>query len=143
MEVLEIVDPRDPLEKATRDQLVSYAHDNGQIDIVEQMPAILIRKLLRQRGLTKIPVPDRKLGMGPDPYGAAAENPDIPVMNADDALIEQFKTIKDNPLPYVETDPDKMSMTELRKACKAKGIKMARTDNLHTLRDKLRVENAA
>lgn len=136
MQLLRTEDPRDPLQKATRDELVDFAKLQGWIDINEQMPKPLIIRKLREKGISRIPIPDRPLGAfkGKDSYGIIAEQPDAPTVNADDALIEQYEATKDEP---VAKTPDEMTMGELRKACKARGIKMVRTDNLETLRAKL------
>lgn len=144
MELLRTEDPRDPLEKATRDELVAYAHSKGQIDIVEQMPAVLIRKLLKSRGLTDIKIPDRQLGGFNDAnsYGLVAEKSDAPSVNAEEAMIAQWQQRKDDPVEAEPVSVDDMPMGQLRAECKRRGIKMARTDNMEALRDKLRGQAA-
>lgn len=135
-------DPRDNLEKANRDQLFDFAHENGVREITEDMPAILMRKLLRAKGIVNIKIPNVMLGAPP---GATITNDAAPEkdgvqVNAEDDLERQWKEQASAP---VETDPDKMTMQELRKACKARGIHMDRTDNLAKLREKLRGDQAA
>ena len=135
MQLLTIEDPRDNLQKATRWELIDFAKANG-IDIPGDAPAIYTMKVLRSRGLTNIKIPNRPLGMNAGAGEvmtdeAFGEGADATVVNADDDLIRQFESQK------AETDVSKMLMPDLRKACKARGIKMARTDNLKTLREKL------
>lgn len=137
MQLLTIEDPRDNLQKATRWELIDYAKANG-IDVPGDAPAIYTMKVLRSRGLTNIKIPHRPLGMNAGAGdvmtdAALGEGADVTVANADDDFIRQFEAQKQE-----ETDIDKMLMPQLRMACKAKGIKMARTDNLKTLREKLR-----
>lgn len=134
-----ITDPRDSLEKATRYELVEFANANGMKDVSEAMPAILIRRKLRAAGLTNIKVPPRLLGIV---GGEMISDDRVPPtdkkvveVDADDDLARQFE--------QEQTDPSKMSMNELRAACKERGIKMDRTDNTQSLRDKLRGSNAA
>lgn len=47
-------DPRSALEKARRGELVVFARQNNIDDIDPGMPATLMRKILRQRGVTNI-----------------------------------------------------------------------------------------
>ncbi len=43
-------------------ELYRFARDNGIADIVEAMPADVMRQILRNKGITSIAVPDRQLG---------------------------------------------------------------------------------
>src|SRR6185437_5733367 len=134
MQLLTNVDPRDNLQKATRWELIDYARANG-VDVPADAPAIYTMKVLRSRGLTNIKIPDRPLGLyanGPETTAPQVESEtEINTASADDDLIRQYEQEKKQP-PVSE-----MSMTELRHACKVKGIKMDRTDNKQTLKDKL------
>ena len=136
MQLLKIDDPRSALERARRPELVRFARSHGLSDITEAMPANLIRKRLRAKGLTNIQVPVRPLGnYVPQSIDEAV---DVPSVDADDILERDFTNEQHN----VEKPIDQMNMKELRAGCRAKGIKMVRTDNLDTLRDKLRGQNA-
>lgn len=132
-----IDDPRDTLERASRDELFFFAQSRGVSEIEQNMPAILMRKILRQKGLYAINIPNRPLGANP---GVLAPDPQeqIPQMNADEALEEQWRQSKTE-----AKDVSKMGMGELRSECKRRGIKMARTDNLASLRAKLSGETTA
>lgn len=142
MQILRTEDPRDPLQKATRDELVDFAKLRGWIDINEQMPKPLIIRKLKEKGVGSIPIPDRPLGgfKTKDSYGIEAEQPEVPTVDADEALIKQWEATKDEP---IAKSPDEMSIQELRRTLKAMGVTTARTDNLATLREKLRGQNAA
>lgn len=130
MQILRRDDPRDKLEKATRDELVDFAHINGQMDISEQMPKTVIVEMLRSRGLTNISIPERVLGeyVHRDQYGILDRAPAPP----------QEKT-----KPAASSDPDKMSIQELRAECRRLKIKLERTDNIPRLREKLRGQAAS
>lgn len=125
-----LVDPRDILTKASRYELCAFAQANGVIEIdygsdmtLEEMIAIL-----RNRGLTNITLPERPLGV---------YKPVVLGLN---------QQIAEKPAPAAPAVPEKplnkMDMNELRAACKARGIKMERTDNMRSLREKLG-QNAA
>lgn len=62
MKVLSSTDPRDNLERARRRELVKFAEVNGIREVVSEMPATLMRKILRARGLTQIAVQPTRLG---------------------------------------------------------------------------------
>ncbi len=121
-------DPRDNLGKATRYELCQAAKHHGITEFnygtdditLEDMIAIL-----RRHGIRDITIPNRILG----DYRPT-------VINAESVKSEKV----------VAAEPAKaasdMSMTELRSECKKRGIKMARTDNMTTLREKLE-QNAA
>jgi hypothetical protein len=98
-------DPRSPLEKARRVELLAYAKDNGIDAVRHDMPAPLIRKILIANNCTNIPVPPRQLGaigrtvvaptmVTKEGINRARENPQLAQseqtvvgeVNADDAL---------------------------------------------------------
>ena len=131
MQLLQRIDHRSPLQKATRDELVAYAVREGQVDIHEQMTKPEIIEKLTARGLTNIKIHDRPLG--------------VPHTVADYGLIDD-PAPKSSPKTTVlltPTDPERMSIQQLRVECRRLGIKMERTDNLKTLKDKIRGQNAA
>ncbi len=205
MQLLTTQDPRDNLEKARLGELVTFAKANRVSGIDPAMPAILIRRILRNKGLIDIDVPVRPLGQTADARGSSgpstAENtvemladddlmhqwrreqgvepilPAAPVANghahdypnqvdrmreeAEHAIREGQATLKrleaervyikellpgatQDPAPEPKKTPiDIMKMPELRKACKAAGIKMKRTDKMLDLRAKLNGENTS
>lgn len=138
MNLLSITDPRDNLEKANRDELERFAREKGVTEIKYEMPAILMRKILRSKGLVKIDVPPRPLGFyeGGRNYGGEAVSDSQLTSNAqihaDDALEQGWKQEQEK----VKTT-DEMGIRELRSECKRRGIKMSRRDNMQALRDKL------
>jgi hypothetical protein len=146
-----IEDPRDSLGKATRDELWDFAKVKGAIpDMVSYLskfewtsdqgfrqrtiPFVAsqatatkeeMENYLRNRGMVNVPVAIRCMGR---PTGQFVEG----------------NTLMDQPSPVPVAEPaeatsvDKMSIQELRQECRSRGIKMARTDNIAKLRDKLR-----
>lgn len=136
-----VEDPRDRLEKATRLELWRFAQENGVNEITPEMPAMLMRPILRRRGLTNISVPRRELG---SPRGSAVSNNSTVAASQADATADlarqwqQEKIRKED-----EKATEEMSFMDLRKALKAKGVKFSRRDNMQTLREKWRGENAA
>ena len=130
-----IDDPRDALAKARRYELLKFAKANGVSEITEAMPAILMRKILRGRGLTRIAIPPRNLGQMNQSRSAEAapvSGDQVPEIDADADLARQFGQMAPAPKPGAE-----MSINELRAAVKAKGLKIARTDTMESLRAKL------
>ena len=131
-QLLRIDDPRDKLEKATRDELYDFARAQGVTDITEDMPAILMRRILRSKGKTNIDIPNRPLGSNPGvvaPPDKAQDVVAVPEITAEEDLMRQYQAAK--------VAPAEMTMGQMRAECKRRGIKMARTDNMDTLRAKL------
>lgn len=131
-----IDDPRDALAKARRYELLKFAKANGISEITESMPAILMRKILRGRGLTRIAIPPRILGQVNQSRSAEAapvSSDQVPEIDAEADLARQFgQAAVTTPKPVAE-----MSINDLRAAVKAKGLKIARTDTMESLRAKL------
>lgn len=133
-----IEDPRDALDKARRIELFRFARAHGLKDVVETMPAILMRRILRERGLTNIKIPPRPLGAmnqaNPLPPNIPGGVEKVVEMDAEADLMRQYEATKTAP-------PSKpirmMDINELRRECQRRGIKMGRRDNLLTLREKL------
>jgi len=177
-----IIDPRDNLEKARRCELEHYARANGVGEIDPNMPAQLMRRILRAKGLTQIAVPNRPLGavnarpLLPDPTQAARGEADgataseaVAEIAAEDDLARQWKlnssplpkgslvssplpkgSLVSSPLPKgardygtAEKSIEDMSFAELRAACKARGVRVARTDKASDLRGKLSGQDTA
>lgn len=159
-----VEDPRDALQKARRMELFRFAQKNGVKEIIHQMPADLMRKILRSKGLTNIPIPHRVLGQ-PEPRGHQAipsangkrevEAENVVEVDADDHLERQFLAQQASPpepapvkklqapLPakqeaWKEKPVARMTINDLRWACKAKGIKLDRRDNMTSLGEKLK-----
>lgn len=132
-----IDDPRDALEKARLPELLKFAADNGvEIPAQFQDKAIIIRQLLRQRGLTRIKIPARVLGM---PNAGDPVVPDGPVneVNFAEDLMRQVMAAPAPPPPAPPARSGVSEIAELRKECKRRGIKTARTDKLADLRARL------
>jgi hypothetical protein len=167
MEVLrqEQDDPRDNLEKLLPDELYFFAKSTGITDINRAEPAMLMRKKLRDRGFVDVPLPQpRILGQPTDwknEWSTGSKEDPRPSITADQLLQKQWEEQQkqkwmESPtvFPSAEkfsteqivgslieqklVDVDNFDIKQLRKLCKSRGIKMARTDNLKTLREKLR-----
>jgi hypothetical protein len=158
IQLLKITDPRDNLEKARRRELVAFAHANGLKEINDEMPAILIRRILRRRGLTQITIPKRVLGSTAGPVAdavvdAAVEGPKI---DMEDDLARQYGLDPNRltsaseaeqappPKPKPDLPPRPLiERTRLMRLAKARGIKCGRKDTLQTLKEKLGGQIAA
>ena len=128
-----IEDPRDALAKAHRYELYKFAQHSGVNEITHDMPASIMRKILRGRGFTRINIPARPLGAqnqgaGMEPGAKGVE------VNADDDLMRQWLQQK----KPVAKSPDEMGLSELRKECTRLNIKMIRGDNTLSLREKIK-----
>jgi hypothetical protein len=126
-----IEDPRDNLEKAHRLELVRFAHAQGVSDVNENMPAMLIRRVLRMKGLTRITIPPRSLGQQSQPGSVPTTDQKVPEVNAEDDLMRQFKA-QSQP-----TTLPNLGINELRAKCKELGIKLTRKDNMISMRAKI------
>lgn len=132
-----IDDPRDALAKATRGELVKFAKAKGLYpEIINgDMPAILIRKKLRERGMTNIVIPNRILGQPSRPAGMSdgghVETPNAVEADAEADLERQWAQQAAKAVAPAAT------MKDLRAACKERGIKVDRTDNMESLKAKL------
>lgn len=139
-----IDDPRDSLDKARLPELLKFAADQG-VEIPKQFQdkAIIIRQILRQRGLTRINIPNRVLG---NPYANDAIVPDGPkqeinmaedlmrqVMAGDAQVVPVHPSFKED-IEKAKTVP---VIVELRRECKARGIPFDRKDKAADLRAKL------
>lgn len=133
-----IDDPRSNLERARRTELVAYAQANGMTDIHENVPAIIIRRRLIERGLTRVPVQAQTLGM---PAGAGSSLPpaDGPVteVDAEADLERQYAMQAAAPVSAPVKNPNLMGINELRAECKRLKIKLSRRDNMTTMKAKI------
>jgi hypothetical protein len=142
-----IDDPRDALERARRPELTAYARANGINTIsigeravrVDEAPAILVRQVLRDRRLTRIPIARKMLG-APEGRAAAMAPPDaFPAANEVDAtadLARQFAAAPSSPLPK-RKPASQMTINELGAEMKRLKIKRDRRDNMITMRAKI------
>lgn len=145
MQLNRIDDPRDSLSKARRSELIAYARANGVKEIDPNMPAILMREILRGKGLTRIKIPNRPLGA----IGQTGALPDHPLTSGVEAdatadLARQWAQ-QSAPAPAAPAAApatsarDKpladMGINELRKVCQDLGIKLGRTDNMKSMRE--------
>lgn len=135
MQLLKVEDPRDSLMKASRYELcqVAQAHGVSEIKYESELGLEDMVKILRNKGISSITIPDRPLGLY-KPVVLGLDGP--PLSQKTEPVVQEKPAAVDIPI-------EQMGMRELRSACKARGIKMERTDNLDKLRAKLRGENAA
>lgn len=142
MQLLRQTDPRDTLQRARKSELLAFAKHHHIGDVNEDMPAEIIRQVLRQKNFTKIGVPNRILGTPELAQREARvtpsrpsddQNANVPQVSAVDDLMRQYKASK---------SLDDMTITDLRKLCKERGIAMQRRDNMKTLKAKLSGKDA-
>lgn len=137
MQLNRIDDPRDPLSKARRSELVKYARANGIKEIDPDMPALLMRDILRRRGLTRPPIPNRPLGAqvqnGLPAIAAGAQQGGVEA----DALADLARQYQQQRQPPPPLAPGKSGINELRAECKRLGIKLSRRDNMNSMREKI------
>lgn len=137
-----IDDPRDNLEKARRNELVRFAHACGLETITQEMPAILIRRELRSKGLTNISIPRRVLGAQNQNGPAVPPDQKAVEVNAADDLARQFRQQAPPPprppaKPTRLVERPKQEINLLRDECKRLGIKMDRRDRKDSLKAKI------
>lgn len=146
-----VEDPRDQLERARRIELVAYAKANNVPGITGDMPAILIRRRLRERNLTRPPIPNRQLGvpdnLGPGHAIGGDKDSGGLLANAEDDLERQFSQpqVSLAPAPSqndLEAPPpdvvDRMTINELGAEMKRLGIHRERRDNMILMREKIK-----
>jgi hypothetical protein len=131
-------DPRDALDKARRSELLQFARANGVKEIAHDMPAIIMRRILRSKRLTNIRIPRRVLGQPEMRAALVTEQPsNVPALDASDELMRQYREGAMAAPAKPEVSFDAMTRAKLAKTCKAKGIAMARTDKKEDLIGKL------
>lgn len=158
-----IDDPRTPLDKARRGELIKFALANGvreihvgatTLPVNDGTAAELLRRELRSRGLTNIPIPHRTLGQ-PDPsprlrasngspltVAQQTPQPKVNEVNALDDFARQAVAQQAMP-PNDPPEYGAMTRAELAKTCKARGIGFGRTAKKEELVEKLRGKDAA
>lgn len=135
-----IVDPRDALSKARRDELWRFAKANNVAEINDpNMEAILMRDVLRRRGITNIRIPNRPLGtLSPNHRPQATKQPQNSIdTDATDDLWKQYQARKDSQQIPPSPPLKDMGINELRAECKRINIKLERRDNMQSLREKI------
>jgi hypothetical protein len=158
-------DPRDALERATRRELELFAQARGVTEVDPRMGAILMRQILRAKGVTDILSMFPHLGRRTvgQAGGVNATNPlrnrggKVVTVDATEDLMRQWReqlareglspAPAPQPMPAAPTPAEKPRQAKnkiaaLREECKRRGIKMSRTDKLADLRAKLDGENA-
>lgn len=144
-----IDDPRDALSKARRSELVKFAQDNGVKEVDPDMPAELMRTILRSKGVTRIKIPPRILGQSNQPHAngvAGGSQPQSGVeVDAMADLARQFQQQKGAALLDDRKPVAEMTFNELHAECREKGLKRDRGMNTEQLRELVRQgrENAA
>ena len=134
-------DPRSPLDRIRRIDLERYAAKNGIDQIKPGMPAVLMRRILKDMGVTDIDAPKEVLGKNSHASQAAipAETEADYTINADDALMAQWESGTMKP-PSIDDMIDGMKIWELRAACKANGVEIKQKDKGETMREKLKAK---
>lgn len=153
-----IEDHRDWIGKARKRELVEVARAQGHTDIDETLPADDytdhagritpgIRTLLRQRGVKRMPLPERPLGkIGRHetrpvaPKASAAPMPSAPAAVAPDEWAEFQKWKASQPpaeKPKRLVERPRSEINQLRDECKRLGIKMDRRDGKAQLKAKI------
>lgn len=127
LQLNKIFDPRDSLEKARRKELEKFAKANGVEEVKPGMPAPLMRKYLRQRGLTNIGLPRTRYLGGPSDMASQKQIVEDRPVNA---KVEEISAIDLLEQEWNKPDYTGMGINELRAACKEKGIKLKRTDKM-------------
>ena len=138
MRLNRIDDPRSNLQRARRYELFKFARANGVREITEDMPADIMREILRNKRLTNIRPSAKPLGaIGANSAGGQPDNTPAPQINATEDLMRQYMASKAPPPADAPRKFSEMTIGELRVECKRLGVKMERTDNMAKLRAKL------
>lgn len=144
MQLTKIIDPRDNLGRMSRDELWDFAVANRVPLKFDQSTATkaYLETELRSRGITNaraaIRVQGRPTGefYPPDGSTVTIESPKVTEVDAYSDMIRQMEgsgaKADDRPKSVAE-----MNMTALRAECRRRGVKMVRTDNVQSLREKL------
>lgn len=161
-----IEDHRDALGKLRKRELIELARAQGVTDITETMAADDytdesgkvtpgIRTILRQRGLNRVPVPNRPLGragrhethpIAPKP--AAATPPANAPAPDEWAEFQAWKASRAQAAPQPAANPRRLverprsEINMLRDECKRLGIKMDRRDRMGDLKAKIAAHKA-
>ena len=165
MQLTKVIDPRDNLARATRDELWDYAKANGVDFDQSTATKALMEQVLRGRGLVNIRVAVRQQGRPTGQYfgapGGDIAEPEIRTVSVEDDIVRQYEEaqknsqrIKNDTLAKRAEFRSEMELAlvekaggstwnEMRWEAKRRGIKLDRRDNMDTLKEKLRVTHAA
>jgi hypothetical protein len=145
MQLVHIIDPRDALDRASRDEVFMFCNQLGikQIDGRDLNDVYnggyakerMVREL-RRRGITNIRVAPRQLGQ---PYNALQEQSNRPPMMLEDLMFQEpSRPVQEVPRQAPKEDASSMPIGKLKKHIKELGIKQARTDSREALLEKLK-----
>lgn len=135
MQLKRIDDPRDALDKANRKELENFAKAAGVVEVQPGMPAMLMRRILRSKGLNRITIPERTLGMLPGQQAVPDDIPGVEIDSTDD-LMQQWQQQAPEPQPapqpqqrprYSDMPIGGMTFNEMRWACQELGIVLKAT----------------
>lgn len=147
-----IQDPRSPLERVRRRDLRKWIEQNKNHDsrlekIDPWMPHILMVKELHSMGIHNIDGPIHRLGMPDNPKVTVDEVTDAPNGNSNATEVDHAsllaaewkppKSINDIKVPAELKSIDDMTLAELRREVKKRGLKQKRTDKADDLRARL------
>lgn len=142
-ELKSVDDPRDPYLKLRRVECLRYAsiHKLPLERFNQQSPAREMQAALRELGIPVQPVTP-PLGSDQPAVYDGRHLADRPPQN-NSAVVEQYAEFQKpaEPEPPAAKSFDEMNMNEMRAACRELGIKMERTDNMKSLRAKLKAHN--
>lgn len=150
-----IQDARNPIQKLSRKELEYLARYEKRDDIVEGMPAELMKRKFLDRPPAMMPIPvrsqlgsDKRLIVPPyetwvrvafaRPGARRVEPEEIPETDAVSDLEKQWLAQK-----AAETDFAALPFWKLKQECKARGIAFTRTDNKAALVAKLNGQDPA
>lgn len=153
MRILRTEDPRDALAKARRLEILAFARLNKVNEIRQDMPADIMRAILRRRGMTNIQIPKRVLGQ-PEFRGEREtidQGNGLEVEAVDD-LMKQYlrqspqieeqpklkKMMKSRHSEWKNKKVGEMQMNEMRRACLFYNLQMSRKDKKPDLASKLK-----
>lgn len=143
LQLKEIYDPRDPLRKIRRKPLENYMRRSFPQLYKHNMPADLMRMLLREQGVYDIPeLPKQTLAQTNVRIDSTprVQNTTPPPPPAPAEEIDHMALLKRE---FESVDYSKMDYRYLQKLCKVRGIKMVRTDKFNDLVDKLNGKDAS
>lgn len=144
----EILDPRDNLEKANRDQIVQFAERRGIKQIDWRMPATQMRSILRSMNIVDIGLPaahgSREALQNLAFNGQPPDNPPLakPKMLEElerEQWAQQAKQAEQIERERSSPPISEMTRAEMAKECKRRGIKMERKDTKEKLAERLGV----
>lgn len=151
---IRVDDPRDCWGKMTRWQLFKCAQALGVKEIIHEMPATLMRDVIRAKGFREHHIPKdifRPQGLPQPP-----EQP-VPEVNANADLLRQFMAQQSRPpepaakpakrvpakvKPQRLVERPRQEINVLRDKCKELGIKMDRRDTKEKLKEKIAAHSA-